>query len=703
MLTPSRVRVYVIVLAVLGVGQVGLAELVDDFSGPQTGSWAPARWWDDYACRGRLVLSGDKAPKLDIAFSRGQREKEIIAAGGFVVEVDIPEVRGSAAICIGSADFQKKGIAVVVQADNSSAKDKLYVNGQAIEISAGYEVGQKVRIEFDMKDFEKSTQGQISVYFGGVEVVCEQPFQWKKSPLGFFLAAREGRAIFDNLFLSVAQPTIEFSQSASAGTEQQSSVLVDAVLSHAEPGQKYSVDYSVSSKTAKGDGVDYGLKGGTIVFLPGESRKTISMMIADDGVKENDEVVTLKLGNVQGNVVQLGSKAAYSHTIVGEFPLVQFENPSLVVPEDGSDVHVNVVLSHPCKRQVIVGYELVDGTAKAGQDLRVPAGQLVFEPGQLSKSVTVDVIDDSDSENSINETALVQLSASNNCALGENSKLNVEIIDNEPWIEFDGSMWICGMDKHAKVKGQNVLRVNDKGQLEWAATYGDILYAKLPVKSVDEKAEYGWLYKGEGNATGSYVENICERYGSGDLRVAMLDLGDKSMSLEKQYTRNDEIFCGSRGYQARLSPHVPTDQRADKWATRVTPNGGNCHSPVDWGGCWGFETYYNGHGVPVGEFTPMIITVERTSEDTVEFSVEMNNEKHIMVDKNKYLLSQDKDKMREYFGKGAYGTGAYGTGYGPGVYEVEIAEDYQPKKIDLMAIYFANQRPYDLITFAPLK
>ncbi|MHC4527797.1 MAG: Calx-beta domain-containing protein, partial [Planctomycetota bacterium] len=392
--------------------------------------------------------------------------------------------------------------------------------------------------------------------------------------------------------------------------------------------------------------------------------------------------------------------------IVGELPLVQFEGPSMVLAEDSGDTHVNVTLSHPCGRRVIVGYALVAGSATSGQDFRVPAGRLVFEPGQSSRSITIDLIDDNDAENSINETAFVQLDAAKNCELGDDSTLRIEIVDNEPWIEFDGCMWISGQSKHTIVKGRKVLSINKKGQLEWVSDYGDILYAKLPPKStnkVGDVARYGWQYKGDGQCRGSYVENICERYGSGDLRVAMLDLGDKSMSLDKQYTRNDKIFCGSRGYQARLSPHVPTDQRADKWATRVTPNGDNCHSPVDWGGCWGFETYYNGHGVPVGEFTPMIITVERTTEDTIEFSVDMNNEKHIMVDKNKYLLSQDKDKMREHFGMGAYGTGAYGTGYGPGVYEVEIDEDYQPEKIDVMAIYFANQRPFDLITFAPLK
>jgi hypothetical protein len=84
-----------------------LADLFDDFSAEQTGSWAPARWWDDHARRGRFIVPGGSAPKLDVAFSRGQREKEIIAAGGFVVEVDILEIMGSAAICIGSQESEK--------------------------------------------------------------------------------------------------------------------------------------------------------------------------------------------------------------------------------------------------------------------------------------------------------------------------------------------------------------------------------------------------------------------------------------------------------------------------------------------------------------------------------------------------------------------------------------------------------------------
>jgi hypothetical protein len=251
---------------------------------------------------------------------------------------------------------------------------------------------------------------------------------------------------------------------------------------------------------------------------------------------------------------------------------------------------------------------------------------------------------------------------------------------------------MCTYDKHTKIKGRNVLSVNESGQLEWVCTYGDLLLTQLPQKRVSEVsdvAEYAWLYKGEGQDKGSYVENICERYGSGDLRVALLDSSGNPLSMDKQYARNDKIFCGYKGYQARLSPHVPTGQRADKWAIRVNPNGDNCHSPVDWGGCWGFAKYFNGHGVPVGEFSPMIITLERTAQDTVAFSVTLNNEKHTYVDKDKSPYASDKEKMESLYGEGSY--------------HVVVVPGYQPKNIDTMAIYFANQRPFDLITFAKIE
>jgi hypothetical protein len=684
--------VFVCAVVVFVIGESASADLFDDFSGEQTGSWAPARWWDDYARRGRFVVPGNHSPKLDVALSRAQRASEIIAAGGFVVEVDILEMRGSAAgICIASADYQKQGIAVIVQADNKTEADKLYINAQSLEIASDYKIGQTVRIEIDTRDFERGSNALISVYFGKEQVVRDQRFTWKKSPVGFHLSAIGGRGVFDNLLIRTAQPKIEFAGWRYSDKSSNPAIDVKVRLKNARPNWDYTIDCVVAGGTAV-QGTDYLFKNQTLTFEEGQTSKTLELDFIPNKKFEADKTIKLALLNPFGGNAILGADSIFVHTIEGRYPIVQFADQKYNVAETAGSGRVKLELSHKCTEPVTIQYNVIGGTADNGKDYKLKNGRMPFKPGEISRDFKVIVLDDSDGENSIDETVLIQLVNPKNCVIGEKNVTAFGITDNEPGIEFDGGIWMCTYDKHTKIKGRNVLSVNDSGQLEWVCTYGDLLLTQLPQKSVSEVgdvAEYAWLYKGEGQDKGSYVENICERYGSGDLRVALLDSSGNPLSMDKQYSRNEEIFCGYKGYQARLSPHVPTNQRADKWAIRVNPNGDNCRSPVDWGGCWGFAKYFNGHGVPVGRFSPMIITLERTAQDTVAFSVTLNNEKHTYVDKDKSPQAAGMEKMESLYGTGSR--------------HVVVAPGYQPKNIDTMAIYFANQRPFDLITFAKLE
>lgn len=681
-------------VVVFGVVECAWGELLDDFSGEQRGSWAPARWWDDYACRGRFIVPGGKSPKLDVAFSRGHRAAEIDAAGGFVVEVDVVEIReGSAIVGIGSGDVENAAVALVLYDDNHAGEDQIYVYGKSWHIGNEFEEGDRVRIEVDTDDVSgRDSQASVSVVVGDTEVVSDYGFQWRKSPLGFHLGAGKGRAVFDNLRIAPAAPVIELESASASGAESAGAAAVNVVLKHAVAGETYAVDYAVTGGTAKGDGGDYRVEGGTLKFEAGQSSKTVSIAVEDDKIDERDETIELTLSSARGAGVLLGRKSKYTYTITGRWPEVMFESGSSMVGEDAGSADVKVLLSHACEDPVRVKYEVVGGTAARGKDYRLTDGSLEFAPGETVKEIKLDITDDSEGENSVNETVILALAAMRNATPGAVKRHVVGIVDNEPGIEFDGSLWMCTYDKHTKMKGRNVLSLNEAGQLEWVSTYGDLLLTRLPKKKVSEVgdvAEYKWLYKGEGQDKGSYVENICERYGSGDLRLAMLDSNGNPLSMDRQYSRNEAIFCGYKGYQARLSPHVPTDQRADKWAIRVNPKGDNCHSPVDWGGCWGFPEYFNGHGVPVGEFSPMIISVARTAEDTVAFSITLNNEKHTYVDKDKSAIASDKEKMESLYGEGSY--------------NVVVVPGYQPSNIDTMAIYFANQRPFDLITFSALE
>jgi hypothetical protein len=668
--------------------------LFDDFSGAQCGSWAPARWWDDYACRGRFVVPGNKAPKLDVAFSRGQRASEINAAGGFVIEVEVVEIgEDRAVISIGAGDIQKAAVAVVVYADNSSSEDQVYVYGEPLCIGNEFDEGKKVRIEIDTDEVsEKGAEAKLSVLIGDTEVVSGYGFQWQKSPSGFHLGAGNGRAVYDNLRIALASPVIEFEGRSSAGTEDGGVATVNVVLRHPLPGETYMVDYKVVGGTAKGNGVDYTADEGTLTFGPGQRSKTIDIRVKDDKIDETDETIELTLSNSGGRGVQLGRKARHTYTILDRRPLVSFESRSSSGGEEAGRGKIKVGLSHACSDRVSINYKVTGGTATRGKDYVLADGTSEFAPGQTTQEIDFEIIDDSESENSINETIIVTLADRQKVGWGATTWHVYEIVDDEPGIKFDGAVWLPMVDKHTRHKGMPLLFLNQLGQLEWIPVYGHLLTVKLEEKrlsGVGDVAEYGWLYRGEGSAKGSYVDNIMERYGSGDLRIGLFDSNKNPISIGRRYFRADKIWCGYKGYQARLSPHVPSDMRADKWAKRVNPNGEGCNSLLDWSDTWGYTKYYNGHGAPVGEFSPLTFRLERTAEETVEFSVTLNGIKHTYVD------TEAKDQPGE--------SKPMESLYGTGKLNVVAVPDSQPNKIDTMGIYFANQRPFERITFAKME
>jgi peptide/nickel transport system substrate-binding protein len=66
--------------------------------------------------------------------------------------------------------------------------------------------------------------------------------------------------------------------------------------------------------------------------------------------------------------------------------------------DEDEEATFTVRLSSEQTGQVTVGYQTADGTAVAGQDYTASSGTLTFAPGQRSKPVVVDVIDDGTAE-----------------------------------------------------------------------------------------------------------------------------------------------------------------------------------------------------------------------------------------------------------------------------------------------------------------
>lgn len=99
------------------------------------------------------------------------------------------------------------------------------------------------------------------------------------------------------------------------------------------------------------------------------------------------------------------------------------------VPEDIGTASVEITLSAPPPRAVRVAYHTTDGTATADDDYRHAEGELVFEPGETTTSVTVTIIDSDAHET--DETFTLRLSEDSTVALA-NTTAAVTIADDDP-------------------------------------------------------------------------------------------------------------------------------------------------------------------------------------------------------------------------------------------------------------------------------
>jgi hypothetical protein len=197
-----------------------------------------------------------------------------------------------------------------------------------------------------------------------------------------------------------------------------------------------SVDYSTVDGTAVASS-DYTTSSGTLNFIDGEISKTFTVTILDDTVYEGDETLTVNLSNVTGGA-SIGSPAISEITITENDPVppagsLQFSGASYSVAENVASglVTITVTRTGGSFGTVAVDYTTVDGTAKAKTDYTSSSGTLSFENGEVSKSFTITILDDTTYEG--NEAFSINLSnPSGGASLGTQSTSEVTITENDP-------------------------------------------------------------------------------------------------------------------------------------------------------------------------------------------------------------------------------------------------------------------------------
>lgn len=158
-------------------------------------------------------------------------------------------------------------------------------------------------------------------------------------------------------------------------------------LSAASP-QQVTVDYATKDGTASSK-TDYTAKSGTLTFAPGEKTKQVPVPTATDTADEPDETFSLVLSHATDSVI---SDAEGVGTIVDD------DGPTLSVSDawttEGSEMQFTVKLSSKSPQQVTVAYATANGTATQPGDYLARSGTVTFAPGEASKTVAVQTVED---------------------------------------------------------------------------------------------------------------------------------------------------------------------------------------------------------------------------------------------------------------------------------------------------------------------
>ncbi|MES2598343.1 MAG: Calx-beta domain-containing protein [Verrucomicrobiota bacterium] len=229
-------------------------------------------------------------------------------------------------------------------------------------------------------------------------------------------------------------PYVGFALASSSAPEATAGLqLLDVSLS-APASAPVSVAYTLTGGTATGGGVDFDLVNGTLVFAPGETVKSVPLVIMNDSAFDAAETVIVSLSTPVGAV--LGTLSAHTFTIQDDdLPVVSIVATDASAAEAGLDPG-SFTISRTGSTAGSLDVTLArSGTATTGSDYAAIGGGstpfvLTLPPGAVSATITVTPVNDSSNEGS--ETLILAINANASLyTLGTPSSATVTIADDD--------------------------------------------------------------------------------------------------------------------------------------------------------------------------------------------------------------------------------------------------------------------------------
>ena len=378
-------------------------------------------------------------------------------------------------------------------------------------------------------------------------------------------------------------------------------------------GAAVSVSYRTVDGTAVA-GSDYKSASGELRFEPGEAARTVTVETLADELAEDTEQFTVELSAPLGATVADGVGEG---TISDDDDAPELSIDDVPAVSEGETAEFTVRLSATSGRAVTVSYRTVDGTAEAGLDYKSASGELRFEPGETTQTVSVETLEDELSEDA--ERFTVELSAASGATVsdgigegtisddddapelsiddapavseGETAEFTVRLSEasgaavSVSYRTVDGTA-VAGLD-YAATEGTLRYDPGETTQAISAETLADGLAEDVERFTVELSAPSGATVA-DGTGVGTITDDVKERIGKIN-RVILPEVG-RALAFSAVTCRIDQVLAGgtTRG-RAALPPARPSLSPAlasGRWASQPSLSGRPSLSPALTSGRW---------------------------------------------------------------------------------------------------------------------
>jgi hypothetical protein len=317
----------------------------------------------------------------------------------------------------------------------------------------------------------------------------------------------------DGPALNFDPPTVSHLEGNSGTTD----FVFTVKLAQSDPNNNIVVDWATADGTATAPD-DYAAGSGQLTFQKGTStlQQSITVKVVGDTINEQDETFTVALTNPQ--FAQLGANATATGTIQNDDANTALSINDVSVTEGNSGTTpATFTVTSPSSTTVAtsVHWATADGTAVAPYDYAPASGDLTFNPGETSKTLTVLV--NGDKFHEPNETFFVNLTNPQNVGVtkgqgvgtinDDDSALTGQITTGpgdpggaqvRPFAADGNPIGCCGIVPPNLTNGGAFVA---RGELDGSTADGD----ETVIGAGPGDAPYVFVYRGDGTLLASFL------------------------------------------------------------------------------------------------------------------------------------------------------------------------------------------------------